>query len=72
MPWPSHDMITMAKGNKAKAIRKLLQSILEPTSIKNSWKHFVVAAQSMDGILKDAAINSSTADATRYGFIIRY
>lgn len=68
MPWPSQDMITMAKGGKAKAIRNLLRSVLEADSIKNSWKHFMEATQSVDDIFKDAAINSSTVDAARYDY----
>ena len=66
MPWPSQDMITMAKGEKAKAIRNLLRSVLEADSIKNSWTHFVQATQSVDDIFKDASIKSSTVDAARY------
>ena len=72
MPWPCHEMITMAKGDKAKAIRQLLGSVLQADSIKNSWKHFVGAAESVDNILEDAATQSSYVDGARYvsnGFI---
>ena len=72
MPWPCHEMITMAKGKKAKAIRNLLAAVLGAESMKNSWHHFVGAVQSMDNVMNDAVHNSKPIDAARFVKYVRY
>lgn len=64
MPWPCHQMITMATQPKAKLVRSLIKAVVNAESVKNSWMHFKDGVIALGDILQEKSLKGMEIDST--------
>lgn len=64
MPWPCHQMITMATSPKAKLVRSLVKAVLNAESVRNSWMHFKDGILTLGDILQEKSLKGMEVDST--------